>query len=71
MQSTKALPETIPAPEGSSATASPLGLFFNELVHCPEPLVATLPELLDKALDFDTGNYQVCMQPPSLPQISR
>jgi hypothetical protein len=30
---------------------------MNEIICCPEQLVQSIPDMLEKALDFDTGNY--------------
>jgi hypothetical protein len=54
--SKKQLPATIPSSE-RGLTACSFGLFVNELIFCPRPLLLGLKCMLEKALDFDTGNF--------------
>ena len=60
----KTLPETIPSTQ-PGVTSTSCGLLMNELVCSPQQLVHSIQDMLDKALDFDTGNYHS----PSSPAI--
>eukprot|EP00919_Chromeraceae_sp_WS-2016_P010528 GHVR01024575.1.p1 GENE.GHVR01024575.1~~GHVR01024575.1.p1 ORF type:complete len:1627 (+),score=452.86 GHVR01024575.1:727-4881(+) len=53
----KALPEMIPSPT-REVLATPAGLLFNELTHCPRIIASALVHLLCIALEKDTGRYQ-------------
>eukprot|EP00921_Rhytidocystis_pertsovi_P014497 GHVQ01023442.1.p1 GENE.GHVQ01023442.1~~GHVQ01023442.1.p1 ORF type:complete len:995 (+),score=136.68 GHVQ01023442.1:2952-5936(+) len=55
----KPCPETVP-PMERSYLATPAGVLFNELKHSPKILLHSLEEMLDIALDKDTGRYKGC-----------
>uniref|UniRef100_A0A0G4IG68 ubiquitinyl hydrolase 1 n=1 Tax=Chromera velia CCMP2878 TaxID=1169474 RepID=A0A0G4IG68_9ALVE len=52
----KSLPECIPPPN-REFMATPAGLLFNELTHSPRIVATALEEMLDIAVDKDTGRY--------------
>ncbi|PHJ19124.1 ef hand domain-containing protein, partial [Cystoisospora suis] len=52
----KEVPEAIP-PSNREYFATPLGLLFNELIYSPDVLLSSLLELLEIAIDKDTGYY--------------
>lgn len=52
----KRIPEAIP-PSNREYFATPLGLLFNELIYSPDILLSSLLELLEIAIDKDTGYY--------------
>ena len=51
-----ALPDTIPVTE-RAVLATPAGLLLHELRCSPEPLIEALTELLELALEIDTGRH--------------
>ena len=51
-----ALPDTIPVTE-RAVLATPAGLLLHEFRCSPEPLIEALTELLELALEIDTGRH--------------
>ena len=49
-------PDTVPAPDRSHL-ATPCGLLFNELQCSPQAIVASLLNLLNHAIELDTGRW--------------
>ena len=59
--SQKPLPDTIPYDR--SYLATPTGLLFNELIMSPEGVLQSLRNMLNLALDLDTGRWSTANSP--------
>lgn len=66
--SDKLLPETIPSAR-PEVTSTACGLLVNELLCSPESLAVSIQDMLDRALDFDTGSYHSPSAPAMLYMI--
>ena len=60
-------PEMIPAESSETKhTATPLGLLFNELRHCPSAVVTPIEAMLNNVLDVDAGRWSPTSSPAAL-----